>query len=92
MIKVVWLVLLFLVMVNGYGNGNGNGNDPLESFRNSVELVKNAFGPLESSLRKVAKDFEHRWPGSSSSAKNGRKTSGNGQMWLVMIGRKRSRF
>ncbi|PWA53817.1 Calcium-binding EF-hand [Artemisia annua] len=59
-------------------NGNGNGNDPLESFRNSVELVKNAFGPLESSLRKVAKDFEHRWPGSGT--KNGRKTSGNGQI------------
>nr|GEU73259.1 mitochondrial substrate carrier family protein C [Tanacetum cinerariifolium] len=42
---------------------NGNGNDPLESFRNSVELVKNAFAPLESSFKKVAKDFEHKWPG-----------------------------
>lgn len=49
---------------------NVNGNDPLESFLNSIEIVKSAFGPLESGFRKVAKDFEHKWPGS----KNGRKT------------------
>ncbi|KAI3808999.1 hypothetical protein L1987_24963 [Smallanthus sonchifolius] len=49
---------------------NVNGNDPMESFYNSIELVKNAFGPIESGFRKAAKDFEHRWPGS----KNGHKT------------------
>lgn len=49
---------------------NVNGNDPLESLLNSIELVKNVLGPLESSFRKATKDFEHRWPGS----KNGRKT------------------
>lgn len=49
---------------------NVNRNDPLESFLNSIEVVKNAFGPLESGFRKAAKDLEHRWPGS----KNGRKT------------------
>ncbi|KAK9049720.1 hypothetical protein SSX86_031311 [Deinandra increscens subsp. villosa] len=52
---------------------NVNGNDPLESFLNSIELVKNAFGPIESSFKKAAKDFEHRWPGS----KNGRKIGAN---------------
>ncbi|KAI7735958.1 hypothetical protein M8C21_022370 [Ambrosia artemisiifolia] len=49
---------------------NVNGNDPLESFFNSIELVKNAFGPIESGFRKAAKDLENRWPG----GKNGRKT------------------
>lgn len=49
---------------------NVNGNDPLESLLNSIELVKNVLGPLESSFRKATKDFDHRWPGS----KNGRKT------------------
>lgn len=48
---------------------NVNGNDPLESFLNSIELVKNALGPLESNFRKAAKDFEHRWPGSKNEHK-----------------------
>nr|XP_043631799.1 calcium-binding mitochondrial carrier protein SCaMC-1 [Erigeron canadensis] len=49
---------------------NVKGNDPLESFYSSIEHVKNAFGPIETSFRKAAKDFEHRWPKG-----NGHKTS-----------------
>lgn len=43
-----------------------SGNDPVESFFNSVELVKNVIAPLESGFRKAAKDFEHCWPGSKN--------------------------
>ncbi|KAI3748649.1 hypothetical protein L6452_11891 [Arctium lappa] len=57
---------------------NVNGNDPLESFLNSIELVKNALGPLESSFRKAAEDFEHRWPGSKNGRKTGEIAMGNG--------------
>nr|XP_027087604.1 uncharacterized protein LOC113709055 [Coffea arabica] len=39
------------------------GNDPvMESFLNSIQVVKNAFSPLESSVRKATKDFEQCWP------------------------------
>ncbi|KAI3705182.1 hypothetical protein L1987_75416 [Smallanthus sonchifolius] len=51
---------------------NVNGNDPMESFFNSIELVKNAFGPIESGFRKAAMDFEHRWPGSKNGHKAGK--------------------
>ncbi|GFP82636.1 probable S-adenosylmethionine carrier 2 chloroplastic [Phtheirospermum japonicum] len=34
-------------------------NDPLESFLNSIQVVKNAFSPLESNFQKAAKNFEH---------------------------------
>lgn len=43
------------------------GNDHVESFHNSVQLVKSAF---ESSFRKVTKDFEHCWSGSRNGAAN----------------------
>ncbi|CAI9090985.1 OLC1v1025894C1 [Oldenlandia corymbosa var. corymbosa] len=37
----------------------GNGNDPVvESFLNTIQVVKSAFSPLESGLRKAAKEFE----------------------------------
>lgn len=39
-----------------------SGNDPVDSFLNPIQVVKSAFSPLESSIRKVAKDFEHCWP------------------------------
>ncbi|KAL3520617.1 hypothetical protein ACH5RR_018766 [Cinchona calisaya] len=40
-----------------------DGNDPVvESFLNSIQVVKNAFSPLESSLRKAAMDFQQCWP------------------------------
>ncbi|XP_071706556.1 uncharacterized protein [Rutidosis leptorrhynchoides] len=58
---------------------NVNGNDPWESFCNSIEVVKNAFGPLETSFKKAAKDFEHRWPaGSNNGGKTGEVAVGNG--------------
>ncbi|KAM3289983.1 mitochondrial substrate carrier family protein C [Capsicum chacoense] len=41
---------------------SGGGGDPVESFLNSVQLFKNAFSPIESGIKKVAKDFEHCWP------------------------------
>lgn len=45
-------------MVLGPGKG-----DPVESFCNSVQVVKNVLSPIESSIRKVAKDFEQKWSG-----------------------------
>ncbi|KAL0283986.1 UNVERIFIED_CONTAM: putative S-adenosylmethionine carrier 2, chloroplastic [Sesamum angustifolium] len=45
-----------------------SGNDPLESFLNSIQVVKNAFSPLESNFRKVAKNFEHCFNGASKYA------------------------
>ncbi|KAL3523373.1 hypothetical protein ACH5RR_016207 [Cinchona calisaya] len=53
---------------------NGNSNDPVvESFLNSFQVVKSAFLPLESSIRKAAKDFEQCWP--RISFKNGGPSS-----------------
>ncbi|KAK4385825.1 putative S-adenosylmethionine carrier 2, chloroplastic [Sesamum angolense] len=45
-----------------------SGNDPLESFLNSIQVVKNAFSPIESNFRKVAKNFEHCFNGASKYA------------------------
>ncbi|XP_076958760.1 uncharacterized protein LOC143634607 [Bidens hawaiensis] len=64
---------------------NVNGSDPLESFFNSVGLVKNAFGPIESGFRKAAKDLEHRWPG----GKNGYKTGDVSKVELFSDERKK---
>ncbi|KAJ9539953.1 hypothetical protein OSB04_026459 [Centaurea solstitialis] len=36
-----------------------------------------AFGPLESSFKKAAKDFEHRWPGGKNGGKTGEIAMGN---------------
>lgn len=38
------------------------GSDPVDSILNSIQAVKSAFSPLESSIRKAAKDFERCWP------------------------------
>ncbi|KAL1833067.1 hypothetical protein ACET3Z_002718 [Daucus carota] len=46
------------------------GNNPLESFHNSVQLVKNAFAPFESSFQKVTNDFQHCWSASRNGADN----------------------
>lgn len=43
-----------------------SANDPLESFFNSIQLVKEAFSPLELSIKKAAKDFECCWAGSKN--------------------------
>ncbi|PQQ18007.1 mitochondrial substrate carrier family protein C [Prunus yedoensis var. nudiflora] len=40
-----------------------SANDPVESFFNSIQLVKEALSPLELSFRKAAKDFECCWAG-----------------------------
>lgn len=50
-----------------------SGNDPLESFLNSIQVVKNAFSPIESNFQKVAKNFEHCFNGASKNGNlNGR--------------------
>ncbi|KAK1369840.1 Mitochondrial substrate carrier family protein [Heracleum sosnowskyi] len=43
------------------------GNDNVESFHNSVKLLENS---LESSFRKLTKDFEHCWSASTNGANN----------------------
>ncbi|PSS04638.1 S-adenosylmethionine mitochondrial carrier protein [Actinidia chinensis var. chinensis] len=39
-------------------------NEDVESVFNPFQLVKDVFLPLESGIRKAAKDLEHCWPGS----------------------------
>ncbi|OVA09911.1 EF-hand domain [Macleaya cordata] len=46
------------------------GNDPVESFFNSLNAVKEALSPLESGFRKAAKDFESCWEGQRNGVKN----------------------
>ncbi|XP_050386178.1 uncharacterized protein LOC126802578 [Argentina anserina] len=43
-----------------------SANDPIESFFNSIQLVKEAFSPLELSIKKAARDFECCWAGSKN--------------------------
>ncbi|KAK1382430.1 mitochondrial substrate carrier family protein C [Heracleum sosnowskyi] len=65
-----------------------SGNDPVESFFNSVELVKNVIAPLESSFRKAAKDLEHCWPGSKN--KGGENVEfGGGEVNVMVDDRKK---
>ena len=40
-----------------------SANDPIESFFNSIQVVKEALSPVELGFRKVAKDLEYRLPG-----------------------------
>ncbi|GLT93192.1 hypothetical protein SLE2022_109940 [Rubroshorea leprosula] len=40
-------------------------NDPIESIFNSFQVVKDAFSPLESGMKKAAKDLESCWGGSN---------------------------
>ncbi|KAK9283203.1 hypothetical protein L1049_011439 [Liquidambar formosana] len=47
-----------------------SANDPLESFFNSIESVKGALSPLESGIRKAAKDIECCWLGHKNRFKN----------------------
>ncbi|KAL2526339.1 mitochondrial substrate carrier family protein [Abeliophyllum distichum] len=46
-----------------------SGNDPVESFLNSLQVVKNAFLPIQSNFRKAAKNLEHCFPGVSKNGK-----------------------
>ncbi|XP_042477838.1 uncharacterized protein LOC122059217 [Macadamia integrifolia] len=47
-----------------------SSNDPIESFFNSLHAVKGAFSPLESGIRRAAKDLELCWAGSRTGAGN----------------------
>ncbi|XP_022870114.1 uncharacterized protein LOC111389423 [Olea europaea var. sylvestris] len=46
-----------------------SGNDPVESFLNSLQVVKNVFSPIESNFRKAAKNLERCFPGVSKNGK-----------------------
>uniref|UniRef100_A0A803LZ77 EF-hand domain-containing protein n=1 Tax=Chenopodium quinoa TaxID=63459 RepID=A0A803LZ77_CHEQI len=47
-----------------------SGNDPVESLLNSIQVVKDAFSPLEAGFRKATKEFELTWLG-----KNGNRNA-----------------
>ncbi|KAJ4970674.1 hypothetical protein NE237_003773 [Protea cynaroides] len=47
-----------------------SSNDPVDSFFNSLHAVKGAFSPLESGIRRAAKDLESCWAGPRSGANN----------------------
>ncbi|CAL5407244.1 unnamed protein product [Camellia sinensis] len=47
-----------------------SANDHVEFSFNPFQVVKDVFLPLESGIRKAAKDFEHCWPGSKNGANN----------------------
>ncbi|XP_059456493.1 uncharacterized protein LOC132186530 [Corylus avellana] len=40
-----------------------SANDPIESFCNSIQAVKEVLSPLELGIRKAARDLEHCWGG-----------------------------
>ncbi|KAI8539841.1 hypothetical protein RHMOL_Rhmol09G0214500 [Rhododendron molle] len=47
-----------------------SGNERVESVFNPFQLVKDVFMPLESGIRKAAKDIERCWPGSKNGGSN----------------------
>ncbi|KAL7184624.1 hypothetical protein ACSBR2_026716 [Camellia fascicularis] len=47
-----------------------SANDHVEFSFNPFQVVKDVLLPLESGIRKAAKDFEHCWPGSKNGANN----------------------
>ncbi|GLT88904.1 hypothetical protein SLE2022_069120 [Rubroshorea leprosula] len=47
-----------------------SANDPIESIFNSFQVVKDVFLPLESGMKKAAKDLESCWGGSNKKGKN----------------------
>ncbi|KAG5533268.1 hypothetical protein RHGRI_027455 [Rhododendron griersonianum] len=47
-----------------------SGNECVESVFNPFQLVKDVFTPLESGIRKAAKDIERCWPGSKNGGSN----------------------
>ncbi|KAJ8765949.1 hypothetical protein K2173_020465 [Erythroxylum novogranatense] len=38
-----------------------SANDPIETFLNSIQVVKDAFAPFELGLKRAARDFENCW-------------------------------
>ncbi|KAI8032739.1 hypothetical protein LOK49_LG01G00567 [Camellia lanceoleosa] len=74
-------------------------NDHVESFLNSLQVIKDVLSPIEFGIRKAAKDLEHCWPGSKNRANNiiegfGTQLNGggteNGNRVLVCSVKKRS--
>ncbi|XP_028100207.1 mitochondrial substrate carrier family protein C-like [Camellia sinensis] len=74
-------------------------NDHVESFLNSLQVIKDVLSPIEFGIRKAAKDLEHCWPGSKNRANNiiegfGTQLTGggteNGNRVLVCSVKKRS--
>ncbi|XP_054814007.1 uncharacterized protein LOC129314555 [Prosopis cineraria] len=55
-------------------------NNPVESFFNSIQVVKEALSPLEIGIRKAAKDLEHCWI-----AWPGPKNNGNGVQSIAEV-------
>ncbi|GAB2276712.1 hypothetical protein Dimus_011428 [Dionaea muscipula] len=57
-----------------------SGNDPIESFLNSVQVVKDALLPIECQIVKAAKDLECCWFGSNSFGLFGECNDSNGKV------------
>lgn len=47
-----------------------SANDPVESLLSSLQVVKDAFSPLESGIKKATKDFEFPWLSTKSGSDN----------------------
>lgn len=47
-----------------------SGSDPVESLLNSIQVVKDAFSPLEVGFRKAAKEFELTWFNAKNGSRN----------------------
>ncbi|XP_030451032.1 calcium-dependent mitochondrial ATP-magnesium/phosphate carrier protein 3 [Syzygium oleosum] len=43
-----------------------SANDPIESLFNTIQAFRGALSPLESGIRRAARDIESCWPGSNS--------------------------
>lgn len=57
-----------------------SANDPVESFFNPIQVVKEALSPLEVGIRKAATDLEHCWP-----AWPGPKNKGKGVQLIAQV-------
>lgn len=63
-----------------------SGNDPLESFLNSIQVVKNVFSPIESNFQKVTKSFEHCFKGGSKNGNlNGSVDDANNELVAAQL-------
>ncbi|KAJ8422265.1 hypothetical protein Cgig2_000312 [Carnegiea gigantea] len=55
--------------VDSFG-GMVSANDPVESLLSSLQVVKDAFSPLESGIKKATQDFEFPWLSTKSGSDN----------------------
>lgn len=69
-----------------------SGNDPVESFFNSLQVVKESLSPLECRIQKAAKDLECFLPGSKDGAPRngggGGLDKGNGKFQICCMKKK----